>query len=122
MNQSSGERQMPFHATRCAHAGMGRCSCPHGNSESLQASPPDMSRFPRRGRSLRRRLGFSLPEMLIVLVIAGVMMRLALPKIAAMKDKNTVRAAKQQVLSYLTNARAAAIRQSRSAQFYVNNH
>src|ERR1051325_289226 len=66
-------------------------------------------------RSARR--GFSLPEMLMVMVIAAISMRIALPKIAGMRDKSNLRTAKQAVMAEIANARAAAIRRSAVATF-----
>jgi len=53
--------------------------------------------------------------------MAAVLMRMALPKLGATRDKGAVRSAKQQVASYLANARAAAIRRSQPTQFYLSS-
>jgi prepilin-type N-terminal cleavage/methylation domain-containing protein len=70
----------------------------------------------------RSRAGFSLIETMVVLVIAGIAMSISLPKFAGMRDRMSVRSAKQQFASYLATARAAAIRQSQSGQFHANNN
>jgi prepilin-type N-terminal cleavage/methylation domain-containing protein len=70
----------------------------------------------------RNRRGFTFAEMAVVMVIAAIMMKLTLPKIASMRDRNNLRVAKQQISAYLASARAAAIRQSQPAQFYVVNN
>ena len=68
------------------------------------------------------RAGFSLIETMVVLVIMGIAMAISLPKFAAMRDRMSVRSAKQQFASYLATARAAAIRQGQSGQFHANNN
>jgi prepilin-type N-terminal cleavage/methylation domain-containing protein len=70
----------------------------------------------------RNRLGFSLSEMMVVVVISGILLSIALPKTKTLRDKSSVRAAKQQVASYLAIARASAIRRSQPAQFYLVNN
>ena len=59
---------------------------------------------------------------MVVLVIAGIVMSISLPKFASMRDRMSVRSAKQQLSSYLATARAAAIRQSQSGHFHANNN
>jgi len=59
---------------------------------------------------------------MVVLVIAGITMAIAMPKFAGMRDRMSVRSAKQQFSSYLATARAAAIRQSQSGQFHANSN
>lgn len=54
-----------------------------------------------------------------MLIIASIAMSISLPKFAGMRDRMSVRAAKQQLSSYLMTARAAAIRQSQSSQFHI---
>ena len=54
-----------------------------------------------------------------MLIIASIAMSISLPKFAGMRDRMSVRSAKQQLSSYLMTARAAAIRQSQSSQFHI---
>jgi Tfp pilus assembly protein FimT len=65
----------------------------------------------------RRRRGFTVQELLVVIVVAGLMMKIGLPKLGTMKNKNNLRAAKQQVMAYIVDARAAAVRRSRTGHF-----
>jgi prepilin-type N-terminal cleavage/methylation domain-containing protein len=58
-------------------------------------------------------------EMMVVLVIMGVLMAIAFPKTQSLRQRSSLRSAKQQFGSYLAVARAAAIRQSSQAQFYI---
>ena len=71
---------------------------------------------------LRARRGVSLAEMLVVLVISGIMLSIALPRFAGMRDRMSLRSAKQEVVAYLIASRAAAIRQSQQSQFHVLNN
>ncbi|NUO65320.1 MAG: prepilin-type N-terminal cleavage/methylation domain-containing protein [Gemmatimonadaceae bacterium] len=64
------------------------------------------------------RRGFTLVEILTVLVIMGVVMMMALPKMGNMNDRNQMRSAKDGISSRLAAARAAAIATGRQAFFY----
>lgn len=92
----------------------------------LRADPlaaPGMPRVARRIPShSRARRGFSLAEMLVVLIISGLVMKMALPRFAAMRDRMALRSAKQQIGAYLVTARAAAIKRSRTSTFKVKNN
>jgi len=71
-------------------------------------------------RRLRARRGVSIAEMVVVLVISGIMLNIALPRFAAMRDRMNLRTAKQEFITLLMTARAAAIRQSQPAQFHLS--
>ena len=71
---------------------------------------------------LRARRGVSLAEMLVVLVISGIMLSIALPRFAGMRDRMSLRSAKQEVIAYMMTSRAAAIRQSQQSQFHIQNN
>jgi len=73
-------------------------------------------------RSLQARRGVSMVEMVVVLVIAGIVMNIALPRFAAMRDRMNLRSAKQEFTTYLMTARAAAVRQSQQSQFHIVNN
>ncbi|HEX2778972.1 MAG TPA: type II secretion system protein [Gemmatimonadaceae bacterium] len=66
------------------------------------------------------RRGFSLGEILTVIVIMGVVMLLALPKMGNMNDRNMMRSAKDGISARLAAARAAAIATGRQSVFYVD--
>ena len=91
---------------------------------SLRADPLGsscVSTTPRVARCrLHVRRGFSIIEMLIVLIISGLVMQMALPRFAAMRDRMALRAAKQQIGAYLVTARAVAIRRSRTSTFRIS--
>jgi len=71
-------------------------------------------------RRLRARRGVSIAEMVVVLVISGIMLNIALPRFAAMRDRMNLRTAKQEFSTLLMTSRAAAIRQSQPAQFHLS--
>src|SRR5262249_13406717 len=70
----------------------------------------------------RARAGFSLIEMMVVLVIAGIVMGIAMPKFSAMFDRLALRAAKQQFQSYVATSRAVAIRQWQTDQLHASGN
>lgn len=76
----------------------------------------------RPSRRFRVRRGFSIVEMLVVMIIAGLVMKMALPRFAAMRDRMSLRSAKQQMGAYLVTARATAIRRARTSTFKVKNN
>jgi len=53
--------------------------------------------------------GFTLIETLIALVIMGVLLALGLPRVGEWARRESVRGARRQVITYLAQARAAAI-------------
>jgi prepilin-type N-terminal cleavage/methylation domain-containing protein len=71
---------------------------------------------------LRARRGVSIAELVVVLVIAGIMLNIALPRFAAMRDRMNLRTAKQEFTALLVTARAAAVRQSQQSQFHIVNN
>jgi prepilin-type N-terminal cleavage/methylation domain-containing protein len=73
-------------------------------------------------RRFRARRGVSMVELVVVLVIAGIMLNIALPRFAAMRDRMNLRTAKQEFTALLVTARAAAIRQSQQSQFHIVNN
>jgi prepilin-type N-terminal cleavage/methylation domain-containing protein len=71
----------------------------------------------RRLKGVRgRRPGFTVIELLLVMVISGIAMAMAMPKLAAVRDRSALRGARQQVSSYVTMARGAAVRRRLPAQ------
>lgn len=93
----------------------------HLRAGPLFRSPPAPSSGQCSRRRSRARRGFSIVELLVVLIVSGVVMRMALPRFAAMRDRMSLRSAKQQMAAYLVTTRAAAIRRSSTAVFSVQN-
>lgn len=65
------------------------------------------------------RPGFSLIELLFALVIAGIVMAVAYPKLGPMRDRAGLRSSRQVVTGYLATARQAAIRRGTTATFHA---
>lgn len=59
-----------------------------------------------------RRHGFTIPELLIVVILMGILTSLALPSIRRTTSRMKVRAARQQATSLLVLGRAAAVQRS----------
>lgn len=70
----------------------------------------------------RSRRGFSLPELMVVISIMGILVLFAVPKIRTFRAGNNLRSAKAQVASSLATARAAAIQKGRQAVFVVRGN
>ncbi|HTJ23341.1 MAG TPA: type II secretion system protein [Gemmatimonadaceae bacterium] len=87
----------------------------------LFRSPPPASIGHRSRLRSRARRGFSIIELLVVLIVSGFVMAIGVPRFAAMRDRMALRSAKQQMAAYLVTARAAAIRRSSTAVFSVQN-
>jgi prepilin-type N-terminal cleavage/methylation domain-containing protein len=74
------------------------------------------SRAPHRNRG-----GFSLAEMLIVLVIIGIALAMAVPKVEATLHRSAVQGALNRVATDITLTRLRAVRTSRRAVLVVNS-
>ena len=66
---------------------------------------------------MRKLKGVTLIEMLIVMVLIGIVTAISLPKLANTTDDLAVRSARQEVGSYLSQARALAIQNGRMGRF-----
>ena len=64
-----------------------------------------------------RRSGFTLAEMLIVVVVVSVMTLMAFPRVNRAMSKSNVRGARTRVVNMLAAARAAATQGSRTAAY-----
>jgi prepilin-type N-terminal cleavage/methylation domain-containing protein len=67
-----------------------------------------------------RRAGFTLVELLTVVVVLGTTAGMSMPKVADSLRRNTVRSAREQFAMAHSLARATAIRYGRTAQLKVN--
>jgi prepilin-type N-terminal cleavage/methylation domain-containing protein len=69
-----------------------------------------------------RRRGFSLVEMLIVVVMISVLTLIAVPKVALYRDRTNVNAARERIESAISTARAAAIHKGHIAFFTTSGN
>jgi prepilin-type N-terminal cleavage/methylation domain-containing protein len=70
----------------------------------------------------RQRTGFTVIEILIVLAVAAVIAVMAIPKLGAIRNRNDMRAAKEQVAIAMSTARAAAIQKGRQSQLHMSGN
>jgi prepilin-type N-terminal cleavage/methylation domain-containing protein len=66
---------------------------------------------------LKSRAGYTLTEMLAVLVIFGVVTSLSIPRMHGMTSRASVSSARLQTAIYLAQARAAALQRGKEARF-----
>lgn len=66
--------------------------------------------------------GVTLVEMVIVFVLIGIITAISLPKLADSTDVLAVRSARQEIASYISQARAVSIQTGRVARFVRNGN
>jgi prepilin-type N-terminal cleavage/methylation domain-containing protein len=66
-----------------------------------------------------RRKGFTLIEIIMVMVIMGIVMMMALPKYGTMNDRNQMRSAKDGLAARISAARAVAVASGKPATFAI---
>ena len=67
-----------------------------------------------------KRRGFTMPELMIVFSIMGIMTMIAIPRIRSFRAGSNMRSAKAQVASSIATARAAAIQKGHEARFIIH--
>ena len=67
----------------------------------------------------RSRQGYTLTEMLIVVVIVGALTMFAIPKFSVVVQRNKLSAAREEITAAIATARAAAVQKGRSATFRI---
>ena len=72
------------------------------------------------GRALRR--GFTLPEILIVIVMISVLAIVAIPRFASTNGKRHMESARMRVGAALATARQAAIQKGQTVTFMIKSH
>jgi prepilin-type N-terminal cleavage/methylation domain-containing protein len=68
------------------------------------------------------RRGFTLPEMLIVIVMISVLSIVAIPRFAVANGKRHMQSAKMRVAAAAATARAAAIQKGQQVRFMIKNN
>jgi len=66
------------------------------------------------------RRGFTLPEMLLVVVMIGVLTMIGVPKFRIFRDRSNVNAVRGRVEAMIATARASAIHKGRLSVFILN--
>ena len=66
-----------------------------------------------------QRKGFTLMEIITVMVIMGIVMMMALPKYGHMNDRNAMRSAKDGLSARISAARAASVASGKPATFSI---
>jgi prepilin-type N-terminal cleavage/methylation domain-containing protein len=69
------------------------------------------------GRMLRSRYGYTVAEMIVVLIIFGVVTALSIPRLHAAQSSAGLRSARTQTAIFLAQAHALAIQRGREAHF-----
>jgi Tfp pilus assembly protein FimT len=67
------------------------------------------------GSARRQRAGVSMLEIMVVVSVLGLMYLLVGPRISAVQEQNSLRAARQQLSSAFATARAAALQKGKTA-------
>ena len=71
---------------------------------------------------LRNRSGYTITEMIVVLLIIGVVTSLSIPRLHGASSSAGLRSARQQTASYLAQAHALAIQRGKEAWFNRNGN
>ena len=71
---------------------------------------------------LRNRFGYTLAEMIVVLIIFGVVVGLSIPRLHGAQSSAGLRSARQQTAIYLAQAHALAVQRGREAWFVRNGN
>ena len=83
---------------------------------------PDPARMSQTRRLTRRnRLGFTLPEILIVIVMISLLALVAIPRFASASGKRNLESARMRVAAALVTARQAAIQKGQSVTFSISS-
>ena len=76
-----------------------------------------MSTFP-----LRRRVGYSMIELLIVIVTLAIVFAMVAPRMTAIRESSSLRAGRQQLAAAFSAARAAALQKGRPSALVINGN
>jgi prepilin-type N-terminal cleavage/methylation domain-containing protein len=70
----------------------------------------------------RLRTGFSMIELLIVMVILAIMFAMVAPRVTGIRDSSTLRAGRQQLSAAFSAGRAAALQKGRPSAVIINGN
>lgn len=77
----------------------------------------------RAGRNvLRSRQGYTLAEMVIVVVMVGMLSIFAIPKFTVIAESNKITAAREEIAAAIATARAAAVQKGRTATLWFSSN
>ena len=68
------------------------------------------------------RAGFTLTEMLVVVVVMGTLTMISLPKFAGLQERSRLTSARQEIEAAIATARAAAVQKGRTATLTINGN
>ena len=71
---------------------------------------------------LRRRAGYSMIELLLVVVTLAVMFAMVAPRVTTIRESSTLRASRQQLVAAFSAARAAALQKGRPSALIINGN
>lgn len=71
---------------------------------------------------LKKRAGFSLVELLIVMVVVTLLTLMSFPKFGALRERSRITTAMQRLEASIAAARSAAIQKGRNAQVIISNN
>jgi prepilin-type N-terminal cleavage/methylation domain-containing protein len=74
----------------------------------------------RAFHSNRRRRGFTLPEMLLIVVMIGILTMIGVPKFRIFRDRSNVNAVRARIEAMIATSRASAIHKGRLSVFLLN--
>lgn len=81
-----------------------------------------MSVFLSRLTSIRQRRGFTLPEILIVIVMISLLALVAIPRFSTANGKRQMESARMRIAAALATARAAAIQKGYPVRFRLTSN
>ena len=70
----------------------------------------------------RSRPGYTLTEMLIVVVMVGALTLIAIPKFSGLVERNKLSAAREEIAAAIATARAAAVQKGRTATLWFSGN
>ena len=88
-------------------------------SQREMVRPQSMPRIRVRARRLRRDAGFTLTELLVVIVLVGMMALLAVPWFVKISQRQQIKSAAQEISIALAAARMTAVKRNAQVAFVI---